>query len=255
MAKYRRRLPRGGPLPFRYVFLLTFVFFIFSTAAGLIMVNKGIEPVLMAYAENETKRIATLVIKNAVNKQITEEELSAEEIINIQQDPEGNITGVYYNTNAINRVATLTTDKVEQYLRYVDDGNVNALEIPEVVIETDDDTKNSGFYFEVPLGAATNNALLGNLGPKVPVRFHLIGDVMPDIITEIEESGINNTIIKIEVKLDVTVRVILPFATDEIHATGTVPVVAQLVNGKVPDYYNNGGVNAPPAIQLPRNGN
>ncbi|MDF0727446.1 sporulation protein YunB [Cytobacillus sp. S13-E01] len=255
MAKFRGGLPRRGPLPFRYVFLLTFVFFIFSTVAGLWVVNKGIEPVLMAYAENETRRIATLVIKNAVNKQITEEELNVNEIINIQEDESGKIQGVYYNNNIINRISTLTTDKVEQYLRYVDKGNVNALEIPEVEIEVDENSRNAGFYFEVPLGAATNNALLGNLGPRVPIRFHMIGDVMPDIITNIKPAGINNMVIEISIVIDVTVQVIVPFATEEIQATGTFPIVTQIIQGDVPDYYNNGGGNSPPSIQLPKNRN
>ncbi len=34
-----------------------------------------------------------------------------------------------------------------------------------------------GIVFFVPIGQATNIPLLGNLGPKIPIRFHVIGDV------------------------------------------------------------------------------
>ena len=70
MVKYRRRLRKRGPLPLRYVFLLTLVFFIFSTSAGLWMINEGLKPTLMSYAKSETRKIATLVISKAVNKKI-----------------------------------------------------------------------------------------------------------------------------------------------------------------------------------------
>ena len=34
-----------------------------------------------------------------------------------------------------------------------------------------------GIVFFVPIGQASNIPLLGNLGPKIPIRFHVIGDV------------------------------------------------------------------------------
>jgi len=250
MPKFRGRLPQKGPLPFRYVFLLTFVFFMFSTAAGLWIVNKGIQPSLEAYAINETKRLATLVIKNAVNKQLTEEELNPEELLVSSTD--GNVSRVTVNTNTLNRVLTRTTDKVEQYLKYINEGDVNALEIPEVEIETDG-KNSSGFYYEIPLGEATNNVLLGNLGPKIPVRFHMVGNVAADYSSKFENSGINNTSVEIMIDLVVTIQVIIPFATEEVKIPTSIPVVITFINGEVPQFYNNGGDGMTPSIEIPAN--
>ena len=33
----------------------------------------------------------------------------------------------------------------------------------------------------IPLGQVTGNSILGNLGPKIPVRFNLIGDALTDV--------------------------------------------------------------------------
>lgn len=252
MRKFRGPRPRRGPLPFRYVFLITFVFFIFSTAIGLWIVNKGIQPALEAYAINETKRIATLVIKNAVDKQITEEELEPEELFTYQTDDEGNITVFNVNTNTVNRVLTRTVDKVEKYLKYVNTGNVDALELPEVTIERDDEKRYQGFYYTIPLGEATNNVLLGNLGPQIPVRFHMVGDVMADYSRKMEEIGINNYLLEVVINIEVTVQVIIPFSTAEVTVPTSVPVVVSTINGKVPDFYNNGGDSAP-SIEFPTN--
>ncbi|MCG3057053.1 hypothetical protein KZ287_33340, partial [Escherichia coli] len=64
---------KKGPIPFRYVVLLTIVFFLLSTGAGIWLINRGIEPTLMKYAEAQTKEIATLVINKAVNKQVVDQ--------------------------------------------------------------------------------------------------------------------------------------------------------------------------------------
>ncbi|MCS0543797.1 hypothetical protein NXY55_27880, partial [Aeromonas veronii] len=147
MGKYKARLQprRKGPLPFRYVFLLTFVFFILSTVIGLFIINKAIEPALMAYAENETKKVAATVIKNAINQQLNEEELVQEDLSIVQTDENGKV--ISYNTQVVNKMATKTLGNIERYLKYVNEGEVNKLEYPDLEIETDDASGQTGFVF------------------------------------------------------------------------------------------------------------
>ncbi|MCO6398211.1 sporulation protein YunB, partial [Bacillus velezensis] len=66
MPRYRRALRKRGPLPFRYVLLLSFSFFIISTVISLWMINSSIKPVLMNIGEMETKRVATEVITESI---------------------------------------------------------------------------------------------------------------------------------------------------------------------------------------------
>lgn len=73
MSKFKTYKPRrGGPLPFRYVMIITFLFFMISTGFGLWIINKGLKPTLLAYAETQTSRIGTLVINKAINKKIAD---------------------------------------------------------------------------------------------------------------------------------------------------------------------------------------
>ncbi|WP_110113777.1 sporulation protein YunB [Bacillus sp. CGMCC 1.16541] len=254
MPKFRRKLFRKGPLPFRYVFLLTFVFFIFSTASGLWFINKGIEPTLMDYAEAQTKRIATLVINKAVNKQITEE-LDTSQLVNVEKNANGEVTFIGINAPMVSRALAQTTNLVQANLRAVEKGEVDTLDLPmDVEIETDDTLREKGIIYQVPLGQATDNALLGNLGPLVPVKFHAIGYVNSDVKEVIEEYGINNAVYKIVIHVEVNVQVIIPFSTKMTTVTTDIPIVMQVLPGGVPDYYNKGG-DSSPAIQLPKKSN
>ncbi|MDE3840024.1 sporulation protein YunB [Bacillus methanolicus] len=249
MAKFRGRLPRKGPLPFRYVFLLTFVFFAFSTAAGLWIINDGIEPTLRSYAETQTRRIATLVINNAVNKKIA---------VGMGGNPvivpnEGSKSRIILNNEIINRIAGETVNLIERNLKQAEKGYLEDLQtLADVEIETDE-IKQEGIVYYVPLGQATNNALLGNLGPQIPIRFHAIGNVGYDIKTEFEEFGINNTAIKVVLHLVVDVQIILPFSTDVTTIIQDIPLVTVYEEGDVPQFYNGGGGKSSPSIELPGN--
>ncbi|KON86458.1 sporulation protein [Sporosarcina globispora] len=246
MAKFRGRLPRKGPLPFRYVFLLTFIFFVISTAAGLWIINEGLKPTLMSYADSQTRKIASLVINNAINKKITNV-MDLEEIIEEKGD------GSFYtiNTEKLNRVKAEVTELVQDNIKQAEKGDLTALEsFTDVEIKMEGDKDANGIVYYVPLGQATNNALLGNLGPKIPVKFNAVGSVTSNFITKREDHGINNVYIEVLVRLDVQVQIIIPFATEIITVQEDVPIAIGLIPGEVPQFFN-GGDGSSPSIEVP----
>lgn len=248
MAKFRGLMPRKGPLPFRYVFLLTFVFFTFSTAGGLWVVNEGLKPTLMSYAESQTRKIATLVISNAINKKIA----SVIDLDEIIEETNGtSSSNVKFNAEIVNRVKAETTQLVQKNLKIAERGNLEELELlTDIDIETEE-KDSEGIVYYVPLGQATNNALLGNLGPQIPVRFTAIGDVRSDVKARIEDFGINNAYIQVYIHITVNVQIIIPFATEVATISEDVPVAMYLMEGNVPQFYNNGGEGSSPSIEVP----
>jgi sporulation protein YunB len=250
LAKFGHRLHRKGPLPFRYVFLLTFVFFSFSTAAGLWIIDKGIEPTLMRYAESQTRKIATLVINKAINKKIASG-MDIDKVIEFVPVDGGSSTVVKFNTEIINRVKAETTNIVQMNLKEAERGNLSSLEmLSDVEIVAAKENDEGGIVYYVPLGQATNNALLGNMGPRIPVKFTAIGDVTADVVWETEDHGINNTLINVSVRVKVNVQIIIPFATKVATVQENIPIGSFYYPGKVPQFYNGGGESSP-AIQLP----
>ncbi|ANB60011.1 sporulation protein YunB [Anoxybacteroides amylolyticum] len=241
------RLPKRGPLPFRYVVLLTVVFFILSTAAGLWIVNKGIEPTLMRLAEKETKRIANMVIDSAINELITEEGLDVKDLITVQQDKDGHISSIDFNGAVVSRILGKTTTRVQKKMKMASQGNLHELEIPNTEVNGG---KNDGIIYYIPVGQATNNVLLGNLGPRVPVRFYAVGNVMSNVRKTIEPFGINNALVEIDIHIEVTVQVVMPFATKPTTVSKNIPVAMRIIQGQVPNFYNNGS-NSGPSFEIP----
>ncbi|WP_191992207.1 sporulation protein YunB [Peribacillus tepidiphilus] len=248
--KGRSRLK--GPLPIRYVFLLTFVFFFLSTAGGLFVINKGIQPTLMNYAESQTRKIASLVISNAINKKIANV-IDLNDIIEIVPNNNNGTSKIKFNTEIINRVNTETVNLVLMNLKEAEQGNLSSLEyLTDVEMDLEEGKKAEGIVFFVPLGQATNNALLGNLGPKIPVKFNAIGDVRSNVIPKVKPYGINNAYVEIIIHIEVNVQIIIPFATEVYTITQDIPVAMVNIEGQVPQFYNGGG-DANPSFELPSN--
>lgn len=251
MIRWNRRgiKRKKGPLPFRYVLLLSFVIFILFTAQGIWLVEKGIRPTLINIARTETQKLGTEAINDAISKKIVEE-IDMEELILIDKDENGDISSVTFNTQITSRVISQATNRVQKYLKYMEEGRTRELAVPEGVdIEWNEELySHDGIIHNIPLGQASNNALLAHLGPQVPVSFTAIGDVKANIRDKVETTGINNTLITLYLDLEVDVRVIIPFATDKAVVQSSIPIGVLFVSGRVPEFYNIGGQGAAPSF-------
>lgn len=236
MRTFRPRTSRfrKGPLPFRHVLLISFIIFVLLTLQGLWLVNKSIQPTLMKYADMQTKKMATVVMTKAVKDRI-DEGFDVDSLMKVQQDKNGKVSTIDLNTKQVNEILTSTTTYIEKYLHQVENGDMKALGLSE----------EDGVSMSVPLGRITENALLGNLGPDIPIDFTTIGHVDTDIKQKIEPHGINNTAIEIIMEINVTLQVIIPFHTKEITVKQHIPIATRIVQGEVPAYYGGGGVVVP----------
>ncbi len=228
--------------------------FMFSTAFGLFIVNQGIEPALKEYAKVETREIATLAINKAVNQKVVEG-IDVEKLWITKENSNGDITMVSENTAMVNRIVSETTNLVQQNLELAEQGKLKELGIlSDIEIQENEEALANGIIREIPVGLATNIAILGNLGPKIPVKFTTVGSTSTNIIQKEEEVGINNVFVKVFLEVTVNVQVIVPFATDMHEVTTTVPIGRVMLPGDVPDFFNgSGGEGLNPSIEIGNN--
>lgn len=240
---------KRGPLPLRYILLMSFVLFILSTSVCLWIVNMGIKPILIDYAEAQTKKIAPLVINKAI-KDVMPEIENIHDILDIQTTDQGKLM-IKYKTDIMNRAQSDLAYAIAQNLKQAERGDLESLQ-QEANIEVDYEQSQigEGIVYFFPIGQVTNNALLGNLGPKIPIRFTALGSVESDMDMKVEQYPINNLAIEVIVKIEVQVQIIIPFGTKQTVVTQEVPIAGGVFPGEVPQFYNeNGQTN--PSIQLP----
>ncbi|WP_187118410.1 sporulation protein YunB [Massilibacterium senegalense] len=237
-----KRKRRRTPLPFRYVFVTAILLFVLITWQSMVYIENAIRPTLLTIAENETERIAGHAINDAITKRIIDEE-EMSELVMIEKSADGKITSIGFDPVISNKVLSKATTRVQNYLQKIEDGEMDDLgSIDGIKIEVDKNKqKQPGIVHMIPLGQATNNVLLANLGPKIPVHFTMIGDAQSEMNKTIKEVGINNALIELSINITVKVKVIIPFASKTSEVSSNIVIATQYVQGEVPQYYHSGG--------------
>ena len=217
------------------IFIL-FILIIIVSFFVIKIFDDRVKPILLSYAEAETRKLTTLVINKAVTKQIALN-MDPDNLYEIETNDNNEINIVSYNSTTVTKILNSITNLVQLNLKSIEEGNIDLLELPDTY---DSDKLKEGIIYEIPFGAITNISFLSNLGPKIPVKLHLIGDVTSGIRSNLTEYGINNALLEIGVNIEVTCRINMPFISKQIKVDNTVPIVIKLIQGKVPEYYFNG---------------
>ncbi len=214
-------------------------------------ISLKVNPVLLDYAQMEARKIASIIINDAVNQNITND-IDIEELFIITRDTNNEVKTIDFNPIIVNQILTETTILVQSNLRYLEQGKVDMLNLTNnALIDYNQDKLKQGIIYEIPSGVIFGNSFLANIGPKIPVKFSLVGDIVGYINTNVTDYGINNALIEVNIVLELSEQVILPFVSEKITIDTTIPVALKLIQGNVPNYYLN-GLNSP-SFALPIN--
>lgn len=232
------RLKSHKKMKIRNKIVLTIIFLILCVILFLNYCGKRIFPVLMQQAKIDCKKMAITTIKNSVNDDVLNT-LKEDDMFNVIKNNSGDIQSIDFNPIIVNKVLSKTTQIVSQNLQNIEKGKVNDISF---INNQDYDLKKlkNGVISEIPMGIITNNVLLSNLGPKVPVKINLIGNVVSSIKINVSNYGINSALVEVYAKVEVTEEVIIPFQTNRVKVVNTVPIAIKIIQGKVPDYYSDG---------------
>lgn len=218
-----------------------------AIALFIYFINARLAPIYIQYAEVQTTKIAAHVINKAISSRAANVLDINEIIVNVPNDSKGMIK---FNTELINRASAEIHGLVESHLQQAEAGNLDILPTDEIEFDPQAMESGEGIVFFVPLAQAANIPLLGNLGPKIPIRFHVIGQVQATIDTKISEFGINNAVVEVNILLTVNVQIIAPLATKQSVVTQRIPVAMGLIQSTVPQIYTTGSGN-PPSVEVP----
>ena len=228
--------------------ILIIILLIISIFLAFKFINLKINPVLLDYANMEARKLASIIINDAINKNF--KDINIDELFIITKE-ENEIKAIDFNPIIVNQVLTNTTILIQTNLKYLEQGKIELLNLnTDALIDYNTDKLRQGIIYEIPSGVIFGNSFLANIGPKIPVRFSLVGDIVSYVNTNVKDYGINNALIEVNIVLELSEQLILPFVTDKITIDTTIPVALKLIQGTVPNYYLNGLQNSP-AITLP----
>lgn len=251
MVFRRNKNPRTPP-PVKNILILTMVLFVGMTILSLWVINEGIKEPLMFIAKNKTTEFATRAINSAVR---FAEDYQFEDIATMTEDNEGNITSLGWNQSVISEINRVATDRVEEFFISMNEGRQPSYEEqlhepPAYDGNPENLPKKDPTVVEIPIGQATGNTVLANLGPKVPVNLQLTGAVQTDVITEKKSVGLNGALVTIYIMVETDVQVIVPFTTDLKKVRNKILIDQRVIMGDIPEFFGGSGEN--PSISIPK---
>lgn len=122
---------------------------------------------------------------------------------------------------------------------------INTKQVNDIMAKVNNTIKNNIYgeehdelqELEIPLGIIISDTLFVNSGPMLKVEMYPVGSFSSDIVTNIEEYGINNTLLTISIKIDIMFDTIIPLNKQTINVNCEVPILVQIIQGEVPTYY------------------
>lgn len=201
----------------KIIFIFTII--IISTILIIYFYSNELSPLLMKYAKIESKRIAIDIISSGVSDEVTKV-LDDNTIFSTEKDNNGNVETIDYNSKVVNEILSVTSKRVVKNFEKVE-------------------SKNNGVITYLPLGVITKNIFFENLGPKIPVKLNLDGNVLTSLKTDVKEYGINSALIQISVKIEANIQIIVPLYSNEMKVVNEVPISIKIAKGNVSSILNS----------------
>ena len=178
--------------------------------------SSQIKTILLPIAEARVNKYVSNMINNATGNILFDKEL-----LKINKNSNDEVEMVTYNTYEVTKLIDKITMNIQDEFNGLEYGKVN----DEFVLQ------------KIPLGVIFGNVFLRNLGPKINIRFDMIGNVLTNIETEVKPYGINKAYVETRVFIEANARIIIPFVTKNIKITNVVPISINIYQGKVPNGY------------------
>lgn len=192
-------------------------FILFFTTLLLYFYSSKISLLLIKNTKIESKKIAIKIISKNVSNDIIKE-LENKELFIVEKDNNNNIEMIDYDSKVVNELLSIVSKRITK--------NFNELE------------KKNNIVMKVPIGVVTNNIFLENLGPKIPIKLVLNGNVFTSLKTNVKEYGINSALIEVFVVVEANINLIIPFRTSEIKVVNEIPISIKVVKGNVSSILN-----------------
>ncbi len=177
-----------------------------------------VTPLIVETCNAQVKVTATKCINYAITEAMNQN-IAYDDLINIVTDSGGKISMIQANSVQINVLSKL----------------INRVTLAQL-------SNYASSAVQIPLGAFTGISIFSGLGPKVNIDIYPYGDVHCSFISDFSSAGINQTIHKIYLSVDTSIRVVLPLKTITVANSGQVVICESLIVGEIPEVYLQSGV-------------
>ncbi|MBR1414061.1 MAG: sporulation protein YunB [Bacilli bacterium] len=191
--------------------------------------NDNISPKMILMTETIVDKINNIIINNCVAKNYFNSD-TLTKLIDIQKNKNDEIINVDFNMAKLYEITNHISNNIINEVKDID--------ISHIDFVNESISKEKTVYLSIPSGVVTDNVLLYNLGPKIPIKVAYVGNLFTNIKTSIKDYGINNSLIEVYVVIDIQTQIVAPFIKEDNRNSYSLLVASTIIEGKIPSYYN-----------------
>lgn len=164
-------------------------------AVIVVYIRFVVTPVVKTVAEEKVRALTVSTVNAAVTS-VLEAEPSFVDMVEYGHDANGDLNSIKINATRVNAVMQRSVQKTQNGLSDMISSGVN-----------------------IPVGSVSGITFLSGKGPNLNVAVIPVGSVDARLRSEFSEIGINQTIHKIYLSLDSTIKIIIPGAGNTIKSS------------------------------------
>lgn len=196
---------------------LKIIFLLILLIAGIFYTDSLIRPTIHTLADNQTRIRAVDTMNNAVTNELSEENVQYQNLIKIERNTSGEVTSLVSNIVNINNMKAELAKRISEELN----------------------DKTSSSKLSVPIGTLFGWQITSGKGPRINFDMTTKSYVKTEIKNEFEQAGINQTLHRI--MLDVDVKITSVFANYNVYSeiNTNFCIAETVIVGVVPEAFTD----------------
>lgn len=194
--------------------ILKIVFIIFVMIVVYELILSYINPVFETLCEEKAKSLSTIISNQESTKAMNKYQY--EELYTMEKDKDGNVVLIRANVVPINNMISDLTEGIQNRFNEKDELQIN-----------------------IPIGNLFGTYYFSGVGPSIPAKVAMIGNLDTEIKNEFISQGINQTLHRIYVNFECYVKIITPLKNFQKKITNQFIIAEHVIVGNIPDTYYN----------------
>ena len=182
----------------------------------LFLADVRIRPIIEQTASYQSRITATRIINDSVFEGINDEYFDYANLVKIVYSEENSVVSVESNMININRLKAKITENINSALSNIDESELS-----------------------ISLGTISGVHLLYGRGPTIPVHISPNGYVDTKLVSSFKSAGVNQTLHRILLYVDVNISAIIPGYTTSAEVTSEFVIAETVIVGNVPESYTH----------------
>ena len=167
----------------------------------------------------------------SIKESILDEKIN--DMLEIVKNESNEIVGINFNNTQTNKILYKINYSMLNNIKTIENGND---EVVKVKLKNNFfDNKN--MIFQVPFNVMNEKPVLIGIGPRIPFKIEILGSSTNNILTNVKEYGINNSLVELLLEIEINTQIILPFTSEKTTIKKKIPISTKIIQGKIPEYY------------------